>query len=261
VIRVLLVDDQALLRAGLRVLLESEDDIAVVGEAGDGEEGIALARETRPDVVLMDISMPGLDGLDATKRIAADDGLEGVRVLILTTFEDDDRVFTALRGGASGFLAKDSEPTEVLRAVRALASGDAQLSPSVTHRLIKEFVAWPQRRLSSPSQLEELTTREREVMALVAYGLTNHEIAERLVVSPATAKTHVSRTLLKLHARDRAQLVALAYQTGLVAPGGPAAELAANKIAGRPATGAAPEEPAPIERSASACSSSAAISA
>jgi DNA-binding NarL/FixJ family response regulator len=236
VIRVLLVDDQALIRAGLRLLLESEDDIAVVGEAGDGEEAISLARETRPDVVLMDISMPLLDGVEATKRIAADDRLEGVRVVILTTFETDEHVFSALRGGAIGFLAKDTDPADVLAAVRAVASGDAQLSPSVMRRLIEEFAAWPERRLSSPSQLDELTAREREVMALVAYGLTNHEIAERLVVSPATAKTHVTRTMVKLHARDRAQLVALAYQTGLVAAGPPALEFATNRIAGRPVT-------------------------
>jgi DNA-binding NarL/FixJ family response regulator len=221
------------------MLLESEDDIAVVGEAGDGEEAISLARETRPDVVLMDISMPGLDGVEATKRIAADDDLEGVRVLILTTFESDEHVFNALRGGASGFLAKDTDPTDVLAAVRTIASGDAQLSPSVMRRLIEELVAWPERRLSSPSQLQELTPREREVMALVAHGLTNHEIAERLVVSPATAKTHVTRTMVKLHARDRAQLVALAYQTGLVVPGPPALEFATDRIAGRPATTAA----------------------
>jgi DNA-binding NarL/FixJ family response regulator len=244
VIRVLLVDDQALLRSGLRLLLENEEDIAVVGEAGDGEEAIFLARETRPDVVLMDISMPRLDGVEATKRIAADDRLGGVRVLILTTFESDEHVFKALRGGASGFLAKDSDPADVVTAVRAVASGDAQLSPSVMRRLIEELVAWPERRLSSPSQLEELTAREREVMALAAYGLTNHEIAERLVVSPATAKTHVTRTMVKLHARDRAQLVALAYQTGLVVPGGPALEFATNKIAGRPATSAALMGPA-----------------
>ncbi|MEA2431490.1 MAG: hypothetical protein QOF65_345 [Thermoleophilaceae bacterium] len=237
-IRVLIADDQVLLRSGLRMLLESEDDIAVVGEAGDGEEAVSLARELRPDVVLMDISMPLLDGVEATKRIAADEALEGVRVLILTTFETDEHVFDALRGGASGFLAKDSEPTDVLSAVRAVASGGAQLSPSVLHRLIEEFVAWPERRLSSPSQLEELTPREREVMTLVAHGLTNHEIAERLVVSPATSKTHVTRTMVKLHARDRAQLVALAYQTGLVVPGASALEFATNTIAGRPATSA-----------------------
>ncbi len=233
-IRVLLVDDQALLRSGLRALLESENDITVVGEAGDGEEAISLAGETRPDVVLMDISMPRLDGVEATKRITADDRLEGMRVLILTTFESDEHVFDALRGGASGFLAKDSDPADVLTAVRVVASGDAQLSPSAMRRLIQELVAWPERRLSSPSQLEELTAREREVMALVAYGLTNHEVAERLVISPATAKTHVTRTMVKLHARDRAQLVALAYQTGLVAPGAPALEFATNRIAGLP---------------------------
>jgi DNA-binding NarL/FixJ family response regulator len=235
VIRVLLVDDQVLLRSGLRVLIESEADMAVVGEAGDGEEAVSLALETRPDVVLMDIRMPRLDGVEATKRIAADDRLNGVRVLILSTFESDEYVFEALRAGAAGFLVKDSEPTDVLSAVRAVASGDAQLSPSVMRRLISELVAWPQRRLSTPSQLEELTAREREVMALAAYGLTNHEIAERLVVSPATAKTHVTRTMMKLHARDRAQLVALAYQTGLVAAGASALEFATNRIAGRPA--------------------------
>jgi DNA-binding NarL/FixJ family response regulator len=244
VIRVLLVDDQLLLRSGMRMLLESEDDIAVVGEAGDGEEAISSALETRPDVVLMDISMPRLGGVEATKRITADDRLSGVRVLILTTFESDEHVFSALRGGASGFLTKDSDPTDVLNAVRTVAWGDAQLSPSVMRRLIEEFVAWPERRLSNPSQLEELTAREREVMSLVGYGLTNHEIAERLVVSPATAKTHVTRTMVKLHARDRAQLVALAYQTGLVVSGASALELAAHRIAGRPSTSAVLKKPA-----------------
>jgi DNA-binding NarL/FixJ family response regulator len=232
-IRVLLVDDHALLRAGLRMLLDSQDDIVVVGEARDGEEAVSLARETRPDLVLMDVSMPGVGGVEATRRIAADDRLVGVRVLILTTFENDEAVFGALRGGAGGFIAKDSAPAEVLTAVRDVASGAVQLSPAVMRRLLQEFLAWPERRLSSPSQLEELTAREREVMVLVAYGLTNHEIAERLVVSPATAKTHVSRTMMKLHARDRAQLVALAYQTGLVAPGASAFEFATDKIAGR----------------------------
>jgi DNA-binding NarL/FixJ family response regulator len=221
VIRVLLVDDQELLRAGLRVLLENEDDISVVGEAGDGEEAVSVASETRPDVVLMDIRMPGLDGVGATKRIVADERLEGVRVLILTTFESDEYVFEALRVGASGFLLKDSAPTDILDAVRVLASGEALLSPSITRRLIEEYAAWPERRRRAPAELDELTPREREVMALVAYGLTNGEIAERLVVSPATAKTHVSRTMMKLHAHDRAQLVVLAYQTGLVSPGEP----------------------------------------
>jgi DNA-binding NarL/FixJ family response regulator len=221
VIRVALVDDQALLRAGLRVLLDNEDDIAVVGEAGDGEEAIALARQTRPDVILMDIRMPGLDGVEATKRIAEDDRLAGVRVLILTTFESDEYVFEALRVGASGFLVKDSRPTDILGAVRVLASGEALLSPSITRRLIEEYAAWPERRRRAPAELDELTPREREVMELVAYGLTNAAIAERLVVSPATAKTHVSRTMMKLHAHDRAQLVVLAYQTGLVSPGEP----------------------------------------
>jgi DNA-binding NarL/FixJ family response regulator len=233
VIRVLLVDDQALLRGGLRLLLDSDADITVVGEAGDGEQAIAVARETRPDVVLMDISMPRLDGIEATRRIAADEQLEGVRVLILTTFETDEHVFESLRGGASGFLAKNSDPTVILAAVRAVAGGNAQLSPSVTRRLIEELVAWPERRPSSGAQLEALTARELEVVALVAQGLTNDEIARRLVISVATSKTHVSRSMVKVHARDRAQLVALAYQTGLVAPGEAGLEFAADRIAGR----------------------------
>jgi DNA-binding NarL/FixJ family response regulator len=220
-IRVLLADDQALLRAGLRVLLENEDDIEVVGEAGDGEAAVSLARDTRPDVILMDIGMPRLDGVQATKRIAADDRLQDSRVLILTTYETDEYVFEALRVGASGFLVKDSEPADVLTAVRLLAGGEALLSPSITRRLIEEYAAWPERQRSTPAQLDELTPREREVMALVAYGLTNMQIAGRLVISPATAKTHVSRTMMKLHAHDRAQLVVLAYQTGLVIPGEP----------------------------------------
>jgi DNA-binding NarL/FixJ family response regulator len=226
VIRVLLADDHALLRGALRVLLESENDIVVVGEAGDGEEAVALALDTCPDVVLMDISMPRLDGVEATVQIAADERLDGLRVLILTSFESDEYLFEALRGGASGFLLKDGDPGELLRAVRAVAGGEALLAPAVTRRLIEEFAAWPERHPSSPSQLDELTPREREVMALVAYGLTNREIAERLVVSPATAKTHVSRSMMKLHAHDRAQLVVLAYQTGLVTSGASAARAA-----------------------------------
>src|SRR4051794_38969694 len=238
-IRVLVADDQSLLRAGLRVLLESEPDIAVVGEAADGEEAVRLARETRPDVILMDIRMPVLDGVEATRRIAADQHLSGVKVLILTTFEADQVLFETLRGGASGFFVKDSDPVEILRGVRVVASGEALLSPAATRRLIEEFAAWPQRGRSAPDQLDELTDREREVMALVAQGLTNRDIAERLVVSPATAKTHVSRAMLKLHAHDRAQLVVLAYQTGLVTAGGAGGKLAADRISGRGSAGAA----------------------
>jgi DNA-binding NarL/FixJ family response regulator len=239
-IRVLLTDDQALLRAGLRGLLESEPDITVVGEAADGEEGVRLARETRPDVILMDVRMPGVDGVEATRRIAADEHLADVKVLILTTFDSDQYLFEALRCGASGFLLKDSDPVELLKAVRLVAAGEALISPAATRRLIEEFAAWPERRRSAPDQLDELTDREREVMALAAYGLTNREIAERLLISLATAKTHVSRAMVKLHAHDRAQLVVLAYQTGLVVAGGAGAISAAGRISGRPAAGALP---------------------
>jgi DNA-binding NarL/FixJ family response regulator len=223
VIRVLLADDQQLIRAGLRVLLEAEDDIDVVGEAGDGEEAVALARTTHPDVILMDIRMPRVDGVEATTRIAADQELGGTRILILTTFDSDEYVFEALRAGAGGFLVKDTDPVEVLHAVRVIAAGEALLSPRATRRLVDELTAWPERGPEPPALLDELTDREREVMTLAAYGLTNREIADRLVVSPATAKTHVSRTMVKLHAHDRAQLVVLAYQTGLVRPGRAAA--------------------------------------
>jgi DNA-binding NarL/FixJ family response regulator len=233
VIRVMLADDQLLIRAGLRVLLEGEEDIALTGEASDGEQAVALARDTRPDVILMDIRMPGLDGVEATRRIAGDAELSGVRILILTTFESDEYVFEALRAGASGFLVKDGDAAEVLRAVRVVAAGEALLSPGVTRRLVEELTAWPERGRLAPVLLEELTDREREVMALVAYGLTNREIAERLVISPATAKAHVSHTMVKLHAHDRAQLVVLAYQTGLVVNGGSAESAAADRIAGR----------------------------
>ncbi|HZD18007.1 MAG TPA: response regulator transcription factor [Actinomycetota bacterium] len=217
-IRVLLADDQALVRAGFRALLDAQEDIEVVGEAGDGEEAVRLATELRPDVVLMDIRMPGLDGLAATKGIAGDERLDGVRVVILTTFGLDEYVFESIRSGAAGFLVKDTEPTELIQAVRVVAGGDALLSPAITRRLIEEFAA--RTREPGPSRdLQPLTDREREVMALVAAGLSNDEIAQRLVVSPATAKTHVSRAMVKLGARDRAQLVVFAYESGLVAPG------------------------------------------
>ncbi len=217
-IRVLLADDQALVRAGFRVLLDSAPDIEVVGEAANGEQAIVIARETRPDVVLMDIRMPGLDGLEATRRIVADKELTAVRVLILTTFEVDEYVFEALRAGASGFVLKDIEPAELLQAVRVVARGDALLSPTVTRRLIAEFAGRPEQRRVATADLNVLTDREREVMALAAAGHSNDEIAAELYVSPATAKTHVSRAMAKLGARDRAQLVVIAYETGLVAP-------------------------------------------
>jgi DNA-binding NarL/FixJ family response regulator len=219
VIRVLLADDQALVRAGFRVLLQSAPDIDIVGEAANGQEAVTLAGQTRPNVVLMDIRMPVLDGLAATRRIVADGQLTGIHVLILTTFEIDEYVFEALRSGASGFVVKDIEPADLLQAVRVVAAGEALLSPSVTRRLIAEFASRPERRPGSPAKLASLTDREREVMALVAAGLSNDEIADELVISPATAKTHVSRAMAKLEARDRAQLVVLAYETGLVAPG------------------------------------------
>lgn len=219
-ISVVLVDDQALVRAGFRLLLDAEDGIEVVGEAGDGEAAVEVVRRERPDVVLMDIRMPGLDGLEATRRIVDDRDLDGVRVLILTTFEIDEYVFEALRAGASGFLVKDTDPVELLRAVEVVAAGEALLSPGVTRRLIAEFVSRPDRRpTATPRDLEVLTDREREVVALVARGLNNDEIAEELYVSPATARTHVSRAMMKLNARDRAQLVVLAYESGLVRPG------------------------------------------
>ena len=217
-IRVVLADDQALVRAGFRMLLDAEDDIEVVGEADDGEAALALVAAERPDVVLMDIRMPGVDGLEALRRITADPGLGTVRVLVLTTFELDEYVFEAVRAGASGFLVKHTQPADLVRAVREVAAGDALLSPSVTRRLIEEFAARPTRPDLTPSSMAVLTDREREVVALVAQGLTNDEIAGELVVSPATARTHVSRAMVKLHARDRAQLVVFAYQSGLIRP-------------------------------------------
>ncbi|HZD73656.1 MAG TPA: response regulator transcription factor [Actinomycetota bacterium] len=217
-IRVLLADDQTLVRAGFRVLVNGEDDMQVVGQASDGAEAVRLARSTRADVVLMDVRMPGMDGLEATRLIAGDDDLAGVRVLMLTTFDLDEYVFEALRAGASGFLLKDADPAELLHAVRVVAAGEALLSPGVTRRLIAEFVAKPGPVRARPDALRLLTDREREVMALVAGGLSNQQIAQTLVVSAATAKTHVSRAMVKLGARDRAQLVVMAYQSGLVRP-------------------------------------------
>jgi DNA-binding NarL/FixJ family response regulator len=218
VIGVLLADDQALVRGGFRALLDAEPDIRVVAEARNGREAVSATRAARPDVVLMDIRMPEVDGLEATRELVADPRLDGVRIVILTTFELDEYVFEAIRAGASGFLVKDTEPVDLLAAVRLVAGGEALLSPSVTRRVIEEFA----NRAKEPppvAGLEELTEREREVMGLVAGGLSNDEIAARLVVSPATAKTHVSRAMVKLGARDRAQLVVLAYEYGLVRPG------------------------------------------
>ena len=217
-IRVLLADDQTLVRSGFRELLERADDIDIVDEVSDGAAAVERARADRPDIVLMDIRMPVMDGLDATRKIAADRKLAAVRVIMLTTFDLDEYVFEALHAGASGFLLKDVEPDELRNAVRVVAAGDALLSPSVTRQLISEFVSQPSHDRHSPAELEQLTEREREVLGLIATGLNNREIAERLVISPATAKTHVSRILLKLAARDRAQLVVIAYQSGLVKP-------------------------------------------
>lgn len=215
-IRVVLVDDQSLIRTGIRALLDAEDDIEVVAEAANGREGVALTIEHRPDIVLMDVQMPEMDGIEATRQIANDDRLADVQIVMLTNYGLDEYVFNSLRAGASGFVVKDTEPADLLQALRVTMRGDALLSPAVTRRLISEFVARPADVVAA-ADLELLTNREREVVALVAHGLSNDEIAERMVLSPMTAKTHVSRAMTKLGARDRAQLVVIAYQSGLVA--------------------------------------------
>jgi DNA-binding NarL/FixJ family response regulator len=217
VIRVLLADDQALMRAGFRALLDAEDDLAVVGEAADGAAAVDQSRRLRPDVVLMDIQMPGLDGIEATRRIAADPGLACVRVLILTNFGLDSYVFAALRAGASGFLLKDADPADLLQAVAVVARGDALLAPAVTRTLISGFVTAPPP-VDPAAGRDVLTAREQEIAELVARGLSNDEIADRMVISPLTVKTHVNRAMMKLHCRDRAQLVVWAYESGLIAP-------------------------------------------
>jgi DNA-binding NarL/FixJ family response regulator len=218
-IRLVVADDQELVRAGLCALLDSADDLEVVGEAGTGAEAVARARTRRADLVLMDIRMPEMDGLEATRRIAADEALAGVRILILTTFEIDEYVAQALRAGASGFLVKDSKPQVLLDAVRTIAAGEALLSPKATRALITRYLSQPPAATDDGGRLTVLTDREREILAHLATGLSNDEIADRLVLSPLTVKTHVSRILAKTAARDRAQLVVLAYETGLIRPG------------------------------------------
>ncbi|MFD4259272.1 response regulator [Streptomyces sp. NPDC058534] len=216
-IRVLLVDDQPLIRSGFRALLDLEDDIEVVAEAGDGQEGLALARRHLPDIALIDIQMPAIDGIEATRRIAADPALAAVHVVILTNYGMDEYVFHALRAGAAGFLVKDILPEDLLHAVRVAARGDALLAPSLTRKLINRYLTQPPH-AAAGSGLDELTAREREAVALVARGLSNGQIAEHMAISPLTAKTHINRAMTKLHARDRAQLVVLAYESGLVTP-------------------------------------------
>ncbi len=217
-IRIVLVDDQELVRAGLRPLAQHDGDVEVVGEAGDGRAGLALVRELRPDVVLMDVRMPRMDGLEATRAIVADPALDGVRVLVLTTFDEDEHVFAAIRAGASGYLLKDVSPADLRAAIRTVAAGDSLLSPAVTATVMRAVAAGPQVR--DAGRLAGLTDREREVLEQVGRGLTNDEVARALYLSPATARTYVSRLLTKLAARDRAALVVLAYETGLVRPGG-----------------------------------------
>lgn len=215
-INVLIVDDQDLVRFGLRTLIDNEDDLTCVGEAADGLAAVTAATRTRPDIVLMDVRMPGIDGLEATRRITADPELGGTRIIVLTTFEHDQYVFDALRHGASGFLLKDTSPDDLLRAIHTVADGGALMSPSVTRTLVREFVALAPRATTAHPRLHTLTDREREIMVLAAEGLANHQIAERLGISVATARTHVGRAMVKLGARDRAQLVVFAYQSGLI---------------------------------------------
>ncbi|MGY4718859.1 response regulator [Naumannella cuiyingiana] len=215
-IQIVVVDDQPLIRMGLRVLIDSEDDLALAGEAGDGRAALEVVRRVRPDVILMDIRMPGMDGLAALREITADPALATTRVIILTTFELDEYVFAALQAGAAGFCIKDDDPEELLRAVRTVAAGESLLSPSVTRRVIATFAGRPSAPVARSPQLAELTDREREVLGLIGEGCNNDEIAERLVISKATARTHVSRAMIKLGARDRAQMVIIAYQAGLV---------------------------------------------
>ena len=215
-IRVLLVDDQPLIRSGFRALLDAEDDVVVVAEAANGLEGVALARQHLPDIALVDVQMPVVDGIEATRRIAADPALAGVRVVILTNYGLDEYVFDALRAGAAGFLVKDILPEDFLHAIQVAARGDALLAPSITRKLIDRYVN--QSPPSNAAALAQLTTREREAVALAAHGLSNDEVAQRMGISPVTAKTHVNRAMAKLHTRDRAQLVVLAYESGLVSP-------------------------------------------
>ena len=219
-IRVVLVDDQFVVRAGFRAILEAEDDIAVVGEAGDGEHGVRTARREQADVVLMDVRMPGMDGLEATRLLAGPGVEDPVNVLVVTTFDLDEYVFAALRAGASGFLLKDLEPDDLVEAVRVVARGDGLVAPTVTRRLIAEFARSAAPAASDPPGVGKLTDREREILELVAHGLSNAEIAERLVLGPATVKTHVGNVLWKLGLRDRVQAVVYAYEHGIVTPGG-----------------------------------------
>lgn len=216
-IRVVLVEDQPLIRAGFRALLDAEDDIEVVGEAPDGREGVQVIAKHRPDVVLIDVQMPVMDGIETVRAITSDRSLTDVHLVVLTNYGLDEYVFQALKAGASGFLLKETEPPELLRAVRVAATGDALLAPAITRKLIQEYVSRPSGP-SDPDSLKNLTEREREIVALVARGLSNQEIADHLFISPATAKTHVSRAMTKLAARDRAQLVVMAYETGLITP-------------------------------------------